>query len=293
MPTAPEIELERYLRTGESDPLARTWPGNDVFARARRGDTTLRDALIAEVRRRTPQASVPQALAATDVASFTRSKVEPMVRGLFPADEQETVLNALADSVVFLTPDSIDRVLATTPYLRTAWLLANIYLTSAGADPLSEDAPRIVGLSESTTCFVSADYFDTHEALADFVVHEAAHVFHNCKRRTIGLPEPRRREWLLEIAFSKRETFAYVCEAYSRLLELGGSRASRQALLSEHAVGPMPADTDVDASEYLDILRAAIAARNGWKRILQACAPVRTRRGLQPFEVPVCEADSE
>lgn len=27
------------------------------------------------------------------------------------------------------------------------------------------------------------------DEFADFVVHEAAHVFHNTKRRTLGLPE--------------------------------------------------------------------------------------------------------
>jgi hypothetical protein len=37
----------------------------------------------------------------------------------------------------------------------------------------------------------------------------------------MGLPYTRRREWPLELAFAKRETFAYACEAYSRILELG------------------------------------------------------------------------
>ena len=39
------------------------------------------------------------------------------------------------------------------------------------------------------------------------------------ERRTVGLPETRQREWLLDIDFRKRETFAYACEAYSRILE--------------------------------------------------------------------------
>jgi hypothetical protein len=73
------------------------------------------------------------------------------------------------------------------------------------------------------------DYFQTEEPLADFIVHEVAHIFHNCKRKRIGLPFPRRREWLLEIDFAKRETFACACEAYSRLLEVGDCRAARQA----------------------------------------------------------------
>jgi hypothetical protein len=106
-------------------------------------------------------------------------------------------------------------------------------------------------------------------------VHEAAHIFHNCKRRTIGIPETRRKEWLLPIEFRKRETFAYACEAYARILELGASLADRKALLSELSRGPLPGDERVDGDEYLDILREAVQARNGWKRIPARCAPVR------------------
>ena len=39
-------------------------------------------------------------------------------------------------------------------------------------------------------------------------------LFHNCMRRTIGLAETKGREWLLDIEYRKRETFAYACEAY-------------------------------------------------------------------------------
>jgi hypothetical protein len=39
------------------------------------------------------------------------------------------------------------------------------------------------------------DYFDTGDPFSDYVVHEAAHVFHNTKRTTIGLPETRRKVW--------------------------------------------------------------------------------------------------
>jgi hypothetical protein len=103
------------------------------------------------------------------------------------------------------------------------------------------------------------------------MVHEAAHIFHNCKRETIELPTTRRREWL-EIDYAKRETFAYSCEAYSRILELGKTRSARSKLLSELAEGPMPPDEHVDGAGYVDILREAVAARNGWKRILERCS---------------------
>jgi hypothetical protein len=207
--------------------------------------------------------------------SFTRRKVEPMVRGLFPGREQEAVLGVLERSVVVLTPDSVSGVLERVRWLHTAWSIANLYLSSLGAPPLGEGAPDIVGLSEATTCYVSAEYFHEDARFSDFLVHEAAHIFHNCKRRTAGLPETRAREWLLDIEFRKRETFAYACEAYSRIIELARTPAARTALVEELARGPLPADERVDPEEYLDIVREAAGARNGWKRIGLRCAPRR------------------
>lgn len=154
-------------------------------------------------------------------------------------------------------------------------MLTNLYLASCDAELFSEGAPRIVGLSLETTCYVSLDYFRTEERLNDFVLHEAAHIFHNCKRRTVGLREIRGSEWLLDIDFTSRETFAYACEAYGRIIELAESGADRRALIAEIENGPMPPDERVDAGEYVDILREAVANRSGWKRIVARCAPRR------------------
>ena len=77
-------------------------------------------------------------------------------------------------------------MLRTTSWDSTAWVLANLYLLNAGAEPLSDEAPRIVVLSEGTTCFVTMSYFEPDAPLADFLVHEAAHVFHNCKPRRLA-----------------------------------------------------------------------------------------------------------
>ena len=38
-------------------------------------------------------------------------------------------------------------------------------------------------------------------------------------------------------------------------------------MLSELETEPMPADDGVDADEFVATLRAAVSARNGWKRI--------------------------
>lgn len=272
--------VERYLRTGDHDPYFFDWSG-DVIERERRAHDDLKRALVDEVSRRAagrrPSAKMPP----IDLTAFTRTKVEPMVRGLFPAPEQEVMLRVLERSVIFLTPDRVGSILLGCTWLHTAWDLANLYLGSLDAELLAEDAPRIVGLSAETTCFVSLDYFTETNRFADFLVHEAAHVFHNCKRRTIGLPETRRQEWLLEIAFQQRETFAYGCEAFSRVIELCPKTKDRPAMIEEYAQTFMPGDEHVDHDELVDILREAARARNGWKHILARCAPRRVRRSAR------------
>lgn len=274
----PDSFVDHYLRTGECDTTSFAGPGENLVVSAARGRTVLLNALIADIRARS-QRSIPSIVRADlNLVRFTRAKVAPMVSGLFPAHEQACVLAVLEKAIVVLTPANIEVVLSSVRYLGTAWTLANLYLASVDAPLLSDEAPHIIGLSEETTCYVSANYFNEVQRFDDVIVHEAAHIFHNCKRKTIGLPETRSREWLLDIDFAKRETFAYACEAYSRLLTLGRSRAERTRLLGELAQTPPLADDRVDVDEYLDILREAVGSRNGWKRILQRCAPLKPSR---------------
>lgn len=267
--------IERYLGSGEYDPMHRMWGGEHFTDCGKIGSAALREALIATVRQRCARAKTVPQLAALDVPAFTRTRLAPMVDGLFPANESDAVLDALAGSIVFLTPDNIASVLTGTPWLSTAWNLANLYLGSIGANLLSDDAPHIAGLSEETTCYVSMTYFEEQSLFDDFVVHEAAHIFHNCKREAMGLPEIRGREWLLDIDYRKRETFAYACETYSRIIAHGHDLASRKTLLAQYAQQTMPAPSELDVGEYLDILADAVAARRGWQRILERCSASR------------------
>ena len=291
MAMSPDQRIQCYFRTGEHEGDWSAWAGENIYASARLGHAALLNALVAVVRTRTAHATVPKVFVDLDVVAFTRAKITPMVDGMFPAHEQATVLDVLGRAVVFLTPANIDTVLGGMRWLRTAWDLANLYLASVEAPLLSDRTPRLVGLSEETTCYVSANYFREENRFDDFVVHEVAHIFHNCKRETIGLAEIRGREWLLEIDYAKRETFAYACEAYSRLLTLSRVRADRTKLLAELAKAPTFADDRVDIDEYLDIVRAAVAARNGWKRILQRCAP--SRRSRAPSTRPASKKVSD
>jgi hypothetical protein len=283
----PKQQIRHYLRTGTCDQMFFGWPGRTIVEQCERGRHDVLDALVAEVHRRTRGRKPTVDLPAMDLASFTRRKIEPMVRGLFRRSEQEIVIGALERSVVFLTPENIEQVLRGQMWTSTAWDLANLYLGSLGARRLSASAPNLAGLGEGTTSYVSMDYFARRPGLEDFVLHEVAHVFHNCRRRTIGLAETRTREWLLDIEYRKRELFAYACEAYGCILEKESTPAARRALLDEVQAGPMPNDERVDAVEYVDVLREAVDARNGWKRILGRCSPAGGSRGSEWGE-PVC-----
>lgn len=263
--------IKKYLRTGDVDLYRCPWPGGILSGGAAQKEA-LRNALVTEVKSRTKNRKLPK-VPEIDLVAFTRKKVEPMVNGLFPNVERECVLQVLEKSVIFLTPTTFESVLTGMQYDSTAWTLANLYLLSAGADLLGDEADEIVGLSSETTCFVSLDYFHQEDKFADFIVHEAAHIFHNSKRERIGLPFTRRREYLLDIDFHQRETFAYACEAYSRILELGRNQKERMALLSEMEDEYSIVVDKVDNEKYTQALRAAVSARNGWKQILAVCAP--------------------
>jgi hypothetical protein len=97
----------------------------------------------------------------------------------------------------------------------------------------------------------------------------------------VGLRETRTKEWLLNIDYRKRETFAYSCEAYARVLERAKTPADRRALAKEYGSAVRISEEHVDPAEVASIVAEAAAARNGWKVLLARCAPPgRPRSGL-------------
>jgi hypothetical protein len=78
---------------------------------------------------------------------------------------------------------------------------------------------------------------------------------------------------LLDIEYRKRETFAYACEAYAGVLERWKRPTERLALAEEYGRSVRISEERVDACEVANIVRAAVATRNGWKVILARCAP--------------------
>lgn len=92
-------EIERYLRTGNADMMGNPWPG-DIVERGWRQHADIRGALLEELRRLT-KGRTHEAVPDDVGVKFTRAKVEPMVRGLFPKAEQGVVLATLERSVVY------------------------------------------------------------------------------------------------------------------------------------------------------------------------------------------------
>lgn len=268
-------EIARYLRTGDTDTHHRAWPSDSFLTRAREAHDDLRGALIAEVLGRTGRAPIPDLPTPEQLAVLVRRKAEPMVRGLFPRVEQDTVLSLVSRSVVILTPANIATILQKESFDHAAWDLANLYLGGVDAELLGPDAPSIVGISDHTTCYVTPACLADDDPFADYVVHETAHIFHNCKRETVGLPFTRRREWLLDIEYRKRETFAYSCEAFARIVDQAPGPAERARLAAAFAERFQTSEERVDAAEVAHIVTEAAPRRNGWRRILERCAPAR------------------
>jgi hypothetical protein len=261
--------IRHYLKTGD-DTNRTEFAYKPPFPRPTREE--LLAALSEEVRKREqkhPTATLPPGI---NPLLLARSRAESMARGFFPDVEREPVQRVLEQSVIFLTAHNIHGLIASTRWLGTAWRIANIYLDSIGAEPLGKDEDfQAVGLGEETASYVSLKYFSEDDPFADYVVHEMAHLFHNWKRVSIGLKETRHKEFLLNISFKKREIFAFACEAYSRILELGKNPSERRQLF-ERFSRESRIPIGEEREELLQIVRAAVETRNGWKKILKMCS---------------------
>ncbi len=269
----PAQEIQQFLATGDYDAVHAAWPGRHALERIHAGDAALRSALADALRQRTKGLTFPSMPPDFDAGQFVLGKVRPMVCGLFPAKERQVMLDLFEKSLVFVSGDNIETLIRETDRLSTARQTTNLFLGSLGLPGLDDQPVVFVGFSEETTFYVSMAYFKEGDPFADWVVHEAAHVFHNWKRAYVGLPETRTREFLLNIAFAKREVFAYACEAYSRILEQAKGPADRRRRYAEYVENGVPDDARICHYELVDVVESAVEARNGWKRILAHCSP--------------------
>ena len=275
MKNACKDEIQQFLAAGEYDSVHAAWPGRNHLERICAGDAALRSALAAALRKRTTGLTFPSVPDGFDASQFVLDKVRPMVCGLFPATERQVMLDLFGKALVFVSGDNIEQLILEADHLSTARQIANLFLGSLELPGLDGQPVRFVGLSEETTFYVSMTYFKDGDPFADWVIHEAAHVFHNWKRAYMGLPETRTREFLLNIAFAKRELFAYACEAYARILERGKGIADRRRIYAEYVNNGLPNDDRISRDELADVVASAVEARNGWKRILAYCSSPR------------------
>ncbi len=271
-------EIRLFIATGDYDMVFPAWPGRHALERMHAGNVALRAALADALRQRTKGLTLPAMPADFDPGQFVLGKVHPMVCGLFPAKERPIMLDLFERALVFVSGGNIEDLISETRSLSTAHLIANLFLGSLDLPGLDDQPVGFVGFSEETTFYVSMDYFKNGDPFADWVVHEAAHVFHNWKRAYVGLPRTRTRDFLLNISFVNREVFAFACEAYSRILERAKGPADRRRLYAEYVEKWVPHCDEPDRTELVDALASAVEARNGWKRILAHCSPPRRPR---------------
>jgi hypothetical protein len=130
---AVEQAVAHFLATGESDSFGTSFPGRHALERIRACESVLRDALVQEVQLRARGREHTHTPPNTNSTAWVRQKVAPMIHGLFRADERETMLVTAERSIVFLTCESIDRLIRKAAYLETAWTLANMFLSSLRA----------------------------------------------------------------------------------------------------------------------------------------------------------------
>ncbi len=270
--------VAEFLRTGHTDPLYPAWPGSRFMERAERAEDELTDALVAELWKRAAGKSwrervqVPE-----DMTAYTRSKVEPMVRGLFARAEHEPILQLLERSAVIVTDDTVEPIVRASGFLSTRWDVVNLYLLSLDAEVLGDGRRAAVGFSENFKSYVTPQYFEQREPFVDFLLHECAHVLHDARLETVGLRPMRSRERLVELEFRERETFAYSCEAFATIAA-GRSSVEREELaarLRERRPYPKSA---VDVAKVEEIVSEAAPMRNGWKHVLERCAPAERPR---------------
>ena len=102
-------QIKYFLKTGHSDPLPEGWPGENWLERAQNADRAMRQALIEEVKERSKGLPVPAA-PVLDYLTFARSKVAPMVNGLFPEHERANILEMLEKSVECWRARALEKV---------------------------------------------------------------------------------------------------------------------------------------------------------------------------------------
>ena len=96
--------VQTYLETGHRDLNNRGWPGSNFLEQEINAERILRDALIDAVQQRLSGLPRLPSPAIENLVSLTRTKVLPMVDGLFAVNERPTIMKALENLTVLRSP---------------------------------------------------------------------------------------------------------------------------------------------------------------------------------------------
>ena len=117
-------DIAYYLATGKSDPVGQVSPADTMHEGMARYRQALRDALAEKVlwlsrRRRHPP--IPEGMNST---SFVRTKLAPMVNGLFPTNERAVALGIVERSIIVCSQVSSSLPASTTglAMMVTGWV---------------------------------------------------------------------------------------------------------------------------------------------------------------------------
>jgi hypothetical protein len=149
-----------------------------------------------------------------------------MVKGLVQGDWQEVALRELTARTFVLNFQGAQAAMEaelSICFMGEAWRILWALFGDYGLKPYDIE----VGCDGMAGDFAHVRWssYETNDPYSDVVVHETAHLLHYLKPRNFGLHVRRGQERFVDIEFSHRELFAYVCETYSRAV-LNGAQIS-------------------------------------------------------------------
>lgn len=258
---SPSDTVEHFLATGQYDPLFAGWKGG-AAERHQQGVAALRDILVRIVNWRMRRAPLRSQQVPVDAALQIRSRITPMISGLFEEEVASQLLESLPHQVQVVSAQNFASVIASVP-LGTAWDLANLVLDDMGALPLADDTPELDGLCVNGVAWVLGRAFSPAGPFSDVIVHEVGHLLHTMRPALLAVPPMR------------RETFAYACEIWSCILR--GFSDTQAGVAAFQASAP-PVDARVDQRQLDRLLSAAALHPEGAWRGLRVWAT----RGKNP-----------
>ncbi|MDO8806697.1 MAG: hypothetical protein Q7R35_19970, partial [Elusimicrobiota bacterium] len=272
--------VERFLRTGNIGlckstrySLERIKKEGEHFSRCKAALWNLFDTLSGLL----PE-SAGNAPAVTP--EMIQEKVKPMVLGLVQADWRDIALRELGTRIFVLNPEGTRRAIEaelSTSWLGNAWNVFWLYFEDYKLKPKSIKLPSMEGITSGTFAHVSHSAYERNDDRFDVVVHEAAHLLHYLKPKHYSLHVKRGQERFVDVKFLDRELFAYTCEAYTKVLEKGKSKAVKTFTEEIWKACACLPESKSFVKEIAGLLLKAAKSRNGWKVIKERTIEKRDR----------------